>query len=206
MGRLVCYLLCCLVGILRSRSILSFAVESSRIFVSTPASRSLSYRVSDFMDPIRFVLRPDLTIDETLQIFLENDLSAAPVTDSDNNLLGIVTSFDFLEKEAFEGSLLPVGGTQEMIERYIEAAQKICGQQVVDIMSRNLCTVSTETPMRQAAVIMAEKKLHRLPVVDNDGRLVGMLTTSHIMRDLGHVMNRLPASGSGKGENSTFQL
>ena len=145
------------------------------------------------MDRLLLTLTPDMSIDETLQLFLQNDLSAAPVVDREKKLVGIVSSFDFLQKEAFEGSLLAVGGSQEMVEKYVEAAKKICGQRVEDVMSKNPSTAFVDTPMRTAAAIMAEKRLHRLPVVNSDGHLVGMLTTSHVIKDLMHVLQKLPS-------------
>ena len=186
-----------------------FSVQNSnnRVFVSTPASKSPKYIVADYMDPIQQSLKSYMSVDETLQIFIKDNLSAAPVTDDDNNLVGIVSSFDFLQKEAFEGALLPMGGSQELIERYVEAARKICGRKVEDIMSSspNLTTVTMKTSMREAAAIMAEKRLHRLPVIDSDngGKLVGMLTTAHIMKDLGHVLERLPAAASNSNKNES---
>lgn len=152
------------------------------------------------MDPLHHVLSPDMSVDETLEMFMRDALLAAPVTDKENKLVGIVSSFDFLQKEAFEGALLPMGGSQEQIERYVEAAKKICGRKVEDIMSKNPTTVTTKSYMRDAAAIMAEHRLHRLPVLDNEGKLVGMLTTSHVMRDLMHVLDKLPAARDEKRE------
>lgn len=173
-----------------------FSIENSRVFVSTPVSKFPKRVVSDYMDPLGHVLTPDMSVDETIQIFVNNNLAASPVVDRNYNLIGIVSSFDFLEKEAFQGALLPLGGSQELVEKYVDAAKRICGQRVEDIMSVTPSTVSTCTSMRDAAGIMAEKRLHRLPVLDLHGKLVGMLTTTHVMRDLMRVLDKLPASKS----------
>jgi CBS domain-containing protein len=46
--------------------------------------------------------------------------------------------------------------------------------------------------MREAALIMTEHRMHQLPVVDEDAKLVGILTSSDVMRDLLHVVQMLP--------------
>lgn len=179
-----------------------------RVFVSTPAPKFPKRVVADYMDPVSYVLTPDMSIDEALKAFVRLDLTAAPVVDgststSNKILVGIVSSSDFLQKEAFEGALLPMGGdgcSTEIVQRYMDAAKKICGQKVEDVMTSNPITVRSTTPMRDAAALMSQHHFQRLPVVetsvgdDNQQqlRLVGMLTTSHVMQDLLYVMNQLP--------------
>jgi CBS domain-containing protein len=46
--------------------------------------------------------------------------------------------------------------------------------------------------MREAAAIMSEAKLHRLPVVNAEGKLVGVLSSADVMKDLIHIVRNLP--------------
>lgn len=46
--------------------------------------------------------------------------------------------------------------------------------------------------MREAAAIMSEARLHRLPVVDERGTLVGVLSSAEVMKDLLHIVRNLP--------------
>lgn len=194
-----------MLGTTCTKEINAFGVESNRVFVSTPVSKNPKRMVSDYMDPLQHILTPDMSVDETLQVFLKHNLSAAPVVDDKKNLVGIVSSFDFLQKEAFDGALLPMGGSQELVEKYVEAAKKICGKRVEDVMSKDPSTALINTPMRNAAAIMAEQRLHRLPILDHEGTLVGMLTTAHVIKDLMHVLERLPACKVEDGnEKSTL--
>ena len=124
--------------------------------------------------------------------------AAVVAADDERRLVGMVSSFDFLQKEAFEGAVLPVQGSIENVEKYVEAARKIGGQKVEDIMtSENLMCVNPNSPMREAAAIMTKKGVHRLPVVDKDDNgveiLVGMLSTEAVMRDLLYIVQNLPA-------------
>lgn len=122
-------------------------------------------------------------------------LAGAPVVNGEE-LVGIVTSFDFLQKEAFEGSLLPIEGSRANVERYVDAARKICGKKVEDVMTtKDIVTVTPDASMREAAALMTEHKLHRLPVVEEGSRhLVGVLSSADVMRDLLHIARNLPAA------------
>jgi CBS domain-containing protein len=172
----------------------AFEVQSSRVFVSTPVSNFPKKLVADCMSPSEPFVTPNMSVDETMAMLLHSGLSGAPVVNDDNQVIGIVTSFDFLQKEAFEGALLAIEGSAANIEMYVDAAKKICGQKVEDVMTRNPITVTPDTPMRNAAALMTEKKIHRIPVVDNNAnrRLVGVLTSADVMRDLQHIVRNLP--------------
>lgn len=50
------------------------------------------------------------------------------------------------------------------------------------LMSRNVITIMHDSPLRDAAKVFAERKIRALPVVDNEGRIVGLITTSEIAR------------------------
>ena len=121
------------------------------------------------------------------------------------NLVGVVSAFDFLEKEA-GGALLPMEGTTAEIEHFVEAARRIVATQVQDLMSSHPITVTPQISMRQAALIMTQERMHRLPVVDVNGKLVGMLSSSDVMKDvLGTVRAALPESTLPTYEYTSIQ-
>jgi CBS domain-containing protein len=174
---------------------LATAFSAGRIFVSTP-TKNPARLVSDCMTPNPKTLNPRDTVDEAISKLLKYSYSGAPVVDDLGNLVGVVSAFDFLQKEA-GGALLPMEGTTARIEHFVEAARKIVATQVQDLMSSYPTTVAPQVSMRQAASIMTQERLHRLPVVDGDGKLVGMLSSSDVMKDvLGTVRAALPAESS----------
>lgn len=140
------------------------------------------------------VLRPDLSVDDAMSLLLQSGLSSSPVVDDDFRLVGMVSSFDFLQMEAFEGALLRMEGSSAQIERYVDAANKICGQRVEDVMTVDVRTVDPDLSMREAAQILAEERVQSLPVVQ-EGRLVGILSSADVMRDLLRVVQHLPSAG-----------
>jgi CBS domain-containing protein len=175
-----------------------FSIDNaaSRVFVSMPVSNY----VRDCMSPRPTItLTPDMSVDEAMGLLLDQGQTGAVVLDKNNDdaVVGIVTAFDFLQKEAFGGSLLPMSGSAANVEKYVEAAKKICGQTVADIMTAHPTTVPVTASMREAAAIMTELRVQRLPVVDTkrDGsvKLVGILSSTDVMRDLRRIIRNLPA-------------
>jgi predicted transcriptional regulator len=61
--------------------------------------------------------------------------------------------------------------------------KKIAGSKVGDICSRKLISVGPETELEELATLMAEKKIHTLPVM-SEGRLVGVIGKSDIIRTI----------------------
>ena len=182
--------------ILSTTAVSSFSVggnTASRVFVATPTTTLPKRKVADCMtsQPLT-ILKADDSVDNAMHLLLQRSVSGAPVVDDDNTLIGIVSSFDFLDKEAFEGAVLPMEGSRDQINKYVHAAQRICGQTVRDVMSPVVKTLTPDVPMRVAAEIMSQAKLHRLPVVDNDNKVVGILSAADVMRDLLSIVQNLP--------------
>jgi len=199
----------CLLSPLALLPIFLFSVPASaafgtggRVFVSTPVSNHPKKTVEECMSPANHVLRADMSVDESMKILLENNLSGAPVVDDASGVVGIVTSYDIIQREAYEGALLPMDGTAENVNLYVDCAKKICGKKVEDIMTSDPCTVYSDTPMRVAASMMMKQKLHHLPVLDNNGKLAGVLTTADVMKDLLYIVQYLPAADEEPTDSS----
>ena len=71
-------------------------------------------------------LTSDATVDEAVFLMLDHGISGAPVIDrKSGELLGIVSTYDFLQQEAGEGQLLPIQGTLEDVKAYLSQAKKV---------------------------------------------------------------------------------
>jgi len=172
-------------------------INGQRVFVSTPvATRKM---VWECMTPNPKTVTTSTSVDDAMTMLLGMGVNSLPVLDNaskDGKFVGIVRSADFLHKEALGGSLLPMEETSDLVEGYVEAAKRICSTTVSDVMTINPTTISPNESMRTAATIMAQQQLNQLAVIDDAFSLVGILTTSDIMRDLLHVAKTLPEKSS----------
>ena len=135
---------------------------------------------------------PELRLLALDRLFLKDKISGYPVVD-DGQMVGVVSRSDIIRQLVVEQSLaehasdyyrgqLGSTGLESSLE---EIAQRIGRRfeslRVRDVMIRKVVSVSADESASQAAQLMVERRIHRLPVVD-DGHLVGVLTTFDITR------------------------
>jgi len=131
---------------------------------------------------------PETTVESVATILAVKKISGVPVIDEDNNLLGIVTENDLIDQ--VKKVHIPTAITLLDSVIFLESEKKMeteirkmTGATAIDICTKSIETVSPETPIDELATIMAEKKVHTLPVIDN-GELVGIIGKTDIIRTL----------------------
>lgn len=128
--------------------------------------------VRDWMTANPITITPKTTLPEAHRLMLERHIRRLPVVDH-GKLKGIVTIGDLRKAE-------PSGATTLSI---YELNYLVAMLTVDKIMTREVITVSSDTPLYKAARLMLENKIGGLPVLD-DGRVVGIITDSDIFRVL----------------------
>ena len=107
-------------------------------------------------DPV--TIRRGSTVKDALDMMAEYHIGGIPVVDDENHLVGIVTNRDL------------------RFERRLD-------RKIDDVMSKeNLVTTHMQTDLAAAAQILQENKIEKLPVVDKDNRLVGLITYKDITK------------------------
>jgi CBS domain-containing protein len=107
-------------------------------------------------------------------------VSALPVVNTDGRLVGIVSEADLLHKEEYQD--------QEDARHWMEsrrdraARAKAAGCRAVEVMSTPVVTIDPEATVAEAAKRLARHRIKRLPVVDEHGRLVGIVSRSDLLR------------------------
>jgi CBS domain-containing protein len=172
----------------------AFSTGVQRVFVSTP-TKANPRLVQDCMTPNPVTLRTTDTVDEAIATLLATGFNGAPVIDPvTRNLVGVVSAFDFLSKEE-AGSILPfqLGDDPSEQKEMAKLARKIVATTVADLMTEASLTVPLDMTMKEAAEIMLRDRCHRLCVVDEGCNLVGILSTSDVMRNvMNTVLQALP--------------
>ncbi len=119
-------------------------------------------QVSQLMNSTVISVGTDASVEEAAQLLAHYDIGALPVVTRGGKLRGIVTDRDIV--------LRAVAGE--------DGAQRTT---VGDIMTRNVYSITPEAGVDEAAGIMAEKRIRRLPVA-KDGTLLGILSLADIAR------------------------
>ncbi|MHB8809468.1 MAG: CBS domain-containing protein [Desulfobulbaceae bacterium] len=145
-------------------------------------------QAQDIMTREVVTVQETLSVRELAKILLDKKISGVPVVDIQGGLIGVVTENDLIDQTkkvhiptvmAFFDSFVFL----ENPERLEKDLKKMAAATVADICSREVVSVTPATPLDELATLMAEKKVHTLPVMD-DGRLVGVIGKSDIIRTL----------------------
>ena len=124
----------------------------------------------------------DVSVPDALRLMRERKVRRLPVLDSHGKLVGIVSDQDLLY-----ASPSPVSSLSVWEMHYLLARLK-----VEEVMSRKVITVAEDTPLEEAARIMADNKIGGLPVMRED-KLVGIVTETDLFKAFLELLGaRLP--------------
>ena len=107
----------------------------------------------------------------------EQRVSAFPVIDDDNKVIGVVSEADLLAKEALEGT---VPRTLQSLTRQHVRSQ-VNAVTAADLMTKPAVTIGPDEPVTRAARLMFTMRVKRLPVISDDGTLIGIVTRSDVL-------------------------
>ncbi|MEO8287030.1 MAG: DUF190 domain-containing protein [Chloroflexota bacterium] len=156
-------------------------------------------RVKDLMEKHVISVHPATHAEEVVQLLMGKYYKTLPVIDRDNRVVGMITDGDLMEKgrlpyrlsilEALEAS--GEQGFQEILEN-LRSSSKFAR----DLMSSGpLVTTLPETTALEAARLMAEKGLKRIPVGDPLGRLVGIIGRLDILKAASSIFPQAEING-----------
>jgi CBS-domain-containing membrane protein len=129
-------------------------------------------------------VRPVVAIETTgfkeiAGLLAEYRVSALPVVDEVGRLLGVVSEADLLLKETF-----PLADHWHLLESVRERREHAKAGALLarDLMTSPAVTIGPSGLITEAARLMHDKKVKRLPVVDEDGRVIGIVTRGDLLR------------------------
>jgi CBS domain-containing protein len=134
-----------------------------------------------------------MSVREAAKILAECNISGAPVLDNEGKLVGMLTETDILrsvkgaadEVRMVFPSIHTMGvmfelakGETEIMEAFEEQANTV----VMDVMTKNVISCRQDEDLNKVASILVQKGINRLPVVDDEGHVVGIVTRGDIVR------------------------
>ena len=143
--------------------------------------------VADAMSRDPIVVRPETPLNEAIKILAERRISGLPVVDDASQLVGIISETDLMWQETGVTPPAYIMFLDSVIflknpATYERDLHKALGQTVGEVMSRDPVVILPDKPLKDAAQLMHERSIHRLPVLDAEGRIVGILTRGDIIR------------------------
>ncbi len=134
-------------------------------------------------------INKDASVAELSELLIKNKISGVPVIDDSGKLVGIATEGDLIVRDAdlhfpryFK--LLDSIIYLESLSKFKRNLRKYLGTKVEDVMTSKVKIVKEDTTVNVVANIMIRNNVNRVPVLDNDGNLVGIITRADIVKSM----------------------
>ncbi len=127
--------------------------------------------VGSRMTPDPITISDDAAIDDALKLMRDKNVRRLPVVDKKGKLVGIVAEKDVLYASPSPATSLSIHEIHYLVSRI----------KVSEIMTKNVITVTDDTPLEEAARMMADNQIGALPVV-HDGELRGIITETDLFK------------------------
>jgi CBS domain-containing protein len=144
-------------------------------------------KVAEVMRREVISVRPDSAITEVVHLLLDKDFTAVPVVDDQNKVIGMISDNDLLKRGGVAVTLSLKKATDPDFVNELHKSLSDPGRKVADVMTREVVTTQPDTLLGKAARLMVERHLKRLPVVDHEGKLVGILGRLDILNTIAAV-------------------
>ena len=124
------------------------------------------------------------TVRDVAKVLLEKRISAVPVVDNVGKVVGIVTESDLMHR-AEAGTEHPyswwvhfLAGDATIAADYVKSH----AAKVEDVMTPDVVTATPETPLHEIAALLEERQIKRVPIVNKDGSLVGIVSRANLIQ------------------------
>lgn len=148
--------------------------------------------IADVMSRNVAHVHPETPVAEVVTLLIDRALRSVPVIATDGGVVGIITDGDLLSRGATELPLeiqrqLPLAERANQVASLADRAHS-----AADLMTRNPTTLPANMPLAQAAALMADRRLKRMPVIDDAGRLVGMASRYDLLKTVAEGLRQRP--------------
>ena len=151
-------------------------------------------RAADVMTRGVITVGESAPVQEAAKLMAEHGISAVPVIDRESRVVGMVSEGDLLHR-AETGTerrrswwLEMVASTNQLAGEYIKSHSG----KVKDVMTRDVVSVTEETPVADIAVLLETNRIKRVPVL-RGGNLAGIVSRANLVRALAMTINERPS-------------
>jgi len=145
-------------------------------------------RVTEVMTTEVVTFTPDENVQTAMQQLVDNNVDAGPVVDGSGKVIGMLSTGDLIVEEARVHfptvvNFLGVNVTWPFDHKELDdSVSKALGATVGEVMSSDPITVDIVASVEDAATTMHDNEISRVPVVDGEGVLVGLIARGDIVR------------------------
>ena len=132
-------------------------------------------KVAEVMRSEVVTVEPDSPLTAVVELLIDKDFTAVPVVDEARRVVGMVSDSDLLTRGGMSVGLSLKRASDAEFVRQLHSEIENRGRRVAEVMTREVVTIAPDSSIGAAARAMVQHHLKRLPVVDGQGRLVGIV-------------------------------
>lgn len=163
------------------REVYRFALEAAQKRIMT------ALKVADIMSSPVHTVEKEMDLIQAANLLAEKGVSGAPVVDAQGKIAGVVSEKDFL----VHMGAVPGGSFMLIVANCLQSkgcvAAPLRKLTVGDIMNSPAITAKAEISAAEAAALLRRKGINRVPIVDGEGRLLGIVTRSDLVHGYGRL-------------------
>jgi CBS domain-containing protein len=160
------------------------AAARGRTIEGGTCPKESAMRVADVMTTEVFTVTPETSLKEVAELLTALGISGAPVVDEEQHVVGVVSEADILAKERRRPS---PDALHRIMHRPVPPSAKQTARTAGEAMTAPAVTVTGSRRLDVAAALMLDRQVNRLPVVDEHGTLVGIVTRADLVRAFVHT-------------------
>lgn len=147
-----------------------------------------SSTASDIMEKVFVTASPETSVFDVVHMFVKNKITAIPIVDDEEKLIGIITDADLLYKKIKPHvphyvNLLGASIYYNGISEYDKGFKKLMACTAKDMMTKDVIIAAPDADVEQIAGVMVAEHLKVIPIVDGR-RVVGIISRYNILDQL----------------------
>ena len=132
---------------------------------------------------------PDDDVEKVARLLTEHRISGMPVVDDGRQVVGMISEADLIlkEKEVKAPGYTEILGAVLYLEspkKFFEELKKVIALKVGELMTKKIHWVYADATVNEVATMMVSKGINRVPVLDAEKRLVGLITRQDIIKSV----------------------
>lgn len=149
----------------------------------------------DIMTSPALSVSENQSLKEVLELLAEKRFSGFPVIDEENRVIGVISDTDII-RYSQSINVIPLSNLSGWVSPYAnindlasmrKGFDMLHTTRVSQIMTKKVYTIYEDEPATEVAKLMNRRKINRVPVVDKDNKLIGIITRSDMVQCLANL-------------------
>lgn len=148
------------------------------------------YKAKEIMSAPAISVNENQTLQEVLELLAKHRFSGAPVVDAENRVIGVISDTDII-RYSHQINVIPLSNLSGWISPYADISdlasirkgyELLTKTKTSQIMTKKVYTVNEDAEANEVAQLMNRRKINRVPVINSEGKLVGIITRADMVQ------------------------